>query len=240
MTELKDTFNLKPNNLSSQEKEWLKNLIKFSFSMHIKSKDIIFTTQNGDHSTYYFISPKFLKEYDEQSIPRKFLREKYIIKGISGLNRNDDYFVDICFIYWYFNNIDDYLDFLDIWNEIFDSVFACRETFYDKEVKGYKVLPEHLQHHIARWSVIRKTFLIGFGIYIGLFQRETVPSLEEIFLGLKNKTLKLIGISKAHGGSFGMVSHYEKLKRCWNCGNMIDAPGGLCEKCYDYWDEKTK
>ena len=131
MSELKDTFNLNPNDLSLQEKEWLKNFIKSSFSVNIESKDIIFTTQNGVHSTYFFISPKFLKENNEQTIPKKFLREKYIIKGIPGLNRNDDYFVDICFIYWYFNNINDSLDFLDIWNEVFDAVFAGREAFYD-------------------------------------------------------------------------------------------------------------
>ncbi|NHJ87431.1 MAG: hypothetical protein FK734_18355 [Asgard group archaeon] len=241
MAELKDTFNLKPGDLSPHEKEWLKDFIRFSFRKFVKPKDFIFITHNGDHLTYYLISPEFLKEYNEQSIPRKFLREKYIIKSIPALNRVDEYFVNICFIYWYFDQIDDCLDFREIWNELFYPVFGGGDIYYDREVRGYKVLLEHFDHRlVARWSAIRKMFLIGFGVYIGLFQRETVPSLEEIFLGLKNNTLQLIGITKAHGGSFGMVSHYGKLKLCWNCGNMIDAPGGLCEKCYDYWDERTK
>lgn len=240
MSELKDTSNLKPEDLSLQEREWLKNFIDFSFRKYAKMKTIIFTTQNGNHLNYYLISHEFLKEYNEQSIPGKFLQEKYIIKGIPCSNRNDEYFIDICFIYWYFNYIDDCLGFIEILHKIFDTVFYSKYMEYDSKAKGYKVLPVHLGNQVIQWSVMRKTFLIGFGVYIGLFQRETVLSLEEIFLGLKNKTLELIGISKAHGGDFGMVAHYGKLHRCWWCGGIVDAPGNLCEKCYEYWDERTK
>ncbi|MFW9921950.1 MAG: hypothetical protein ACFFDW_01530 [Candidatus Thorarchaeota archaeon] len=239
MNELKDTYNLEPQSLTQLESDWLKKFIKFSFSKDLKSKDFIFTTQDGKQLTYFVISPEFLAENNEELVPSKFLREKYILKGIPGLKRDNEYFIEIGFIYWYFEKIDDILDFFEIWNELFYSVFADRNN-YDKERQGYKVLLENFQPQFARWSNIRKTFLIGFGVYIGLFQRETVPSLEEIFLGLKNHSLQLIGLSKAHGGSFGMVSHYGILRRCWNCGDMIDAPGGLCSDCYDYWDEKTK
>ncbi|MFW9921897.1 MAG: hypothetical protein ACFFDW_01260 [Candidatus Thorarchaeota archaeon] len=240
MSEIKDTFNLKPEDLSQQERDWLEKFIKFSFRKYTKMKTIIFTIQNRKHLNYYLISPEFLKEYDEQTIPGKFLQEKIIIKGIPRLNRNDEYFIDICFIYWYFNYIDDYLGFKEILNIIFDTVFYSKYMEYDSNAKGYKVLPVHLGNQLIHWSVMRKTFLIGFGVYIGLFQIETVPSLEEIFLGLKNETLELIGLSKANMDDFGMVAHYGKLHRCWWCGAIINAPGDLCDKCYEYWDERTK
>jgi len=48
-------------------------------------------------------------------------------------------------------------------------------------------------------------------------------------------------LTKASGGSFGMVGHRERLGKCWNCGGTIEHDySGLCGSCYDYWDEKTR
>ena len=125
-------------------------------------------------------------------------------------------------------------------DRVFHFVIYGKDSAYDELGKGYKILDKHFKEVWKDWSEIDKTLLIGFAIFIKLFRSIEVKSLLSVFEGIKNKSLKYFGLSDANRESFGKVSHYEKLDLCWNCGGLIDAPGGLCSSCYDYWDEKTK
>ena len=113
--------------------------------------------------------------------------------------------------------------------------------YYDKSNEGYRLLDSHLNNVFKRWPAIKKTLFIGYLAYLGLLEAPTVPPLDTIYEGLKDKSLKFFGLTLASKEAFGKVGHREILGVCWNCGDTIeDARSGLCSDCYDYWDDKTR
>ncbi len=241
MTEqLRDLQSIKKEELLPEEVEWLNSFIKYAFRKKVTKRDIVFTKDNDTDLTYFRIPYQELLELENKQIPNKFLETNIITTTIPENDTEEGYFAKIELVYWCFKNVKDVFGFYEILDTIFGRVMFGDLVRYDKQAKGYKVQPKHLEKRYGKWSAIRKTLLIGFAVFLGLFQRTTVPPLVEIYEGLKNKTLKLIGLSKADREAFGKTAHYQKLNLCWNCGWEINAPGGLCKDCYDYWDERTK
>ncbi|MDF1540727.1 MAG: hypothetical protein P1Q69_17660 [Candidatus Thorarchaeota archaeon] len=163
-----------------------------------------------------------------------------IVQGPNEMISETGTFVKLDLFYWYIENINDLWGFKKLMDPLFHNVFY-RAQDYDSEGAGWKVLVEHLKMVTKGWRTIKRTLLVGYMYYLNLFQETTIIPLETINRGLKDKSLKGVGLTEANAGSFGKTTHYEILGTCWNCGDEIeDERSGLCMDCLDYWDRKTR
>jgi len=238
--QLGDLQSLKQGELTVQEIDWLYQFMKLAFKKNVTEKDIVFTKNNDTHLTFYSISNKILNALNTQSVPERFLQSKFIILGVPDIDREEKYFVRIELIYWYFKHIIDIFDYKEILERIFSRALYGTDLSYNKRAKGYRVSIKHLKKGYGRWSVIRKTFLLGYASYLGLFKEATVLPLVRIYEGLKNKSLKQIGLLDATDEQFGQSGYYSRLGLCWHCGFTKVTNSGLCRDCSEYWDKRTK
>jgi len=238
--QLGDIKSLKQKELTVKEVEWLYKLLNLAFKKNVTEKNIVFTNDNDTELTFYHISQQIMNELGVQSFPDRFLQNEFITLGIPGQERDGEYFARIELVYWYFKYINDILGYKDILERFFGGVIYGKKSKYNKSAKGYWILRKHLEGKINQWSAIRKTFLLGFAIYLKLIQEESILPLSRIYDAIKNKSLNRLGITVASDEQFGMAGHYSGLGLCWHCGFIEVMYGGLCRECSEYWDKRTK
>ncbi|MHA1480144.1 MAG: hypothetical protein ACTSQZ_01805 [Candidatus Thorarchaeota archaeon] len=227
---------LKPFELTKNELDWLDKCFLPEFKKGIPERKIIFTTLKGKHLTYVMISENLIKD-----APSRFLKSNLLVKEIPGIKGKSGLFVNVDLLYWYIQNRHDIWNYKNLADRFFYEVFYGAHTDYDKSAEGYRVIAKQLLKIFKVKRSIKKTLFFGYLYFLRLFQKSTILPLVTINKGLKDKTLKYLGLTEASTEAFGKVSHRERLGECWNCGGTIEHDySGLCSSCYDYWDEKTR
>ncbi|MHA1637755.1 MAG: hypothetical protein ACTSUB_07045 [Candidatus Thorarchaeota archaeon] len=235
-TQLQNLRDLKPDEFKKTELKWLKAYILGEFKVGVLEEKISFSNLPDAHLIYLKVSKNLMR-----STPLRFLRSELLLTDLPGKELKIGPFMKLDLLYWYDDNIDDIWGYKKLMDPLFYEVFHGENTGYDESAVGYRVLDTHLKKVSKGWKPFEKTLLIGYLCYMRLLKKATVPSLESINEGLKDKTLKYFGLTKADTQSFGKVTHRGILGVCWNCGDTIeDVRSGLCKDCLDYWDEKTR
>ena len=243
---MQENFNREPfykqKDLTAEEISWLTEFVKLAFKEKIKDMNVLFTDLETKEKVSVILPYDLLSKIEKDTIPKKFQYNPAIMTVITKKKKNPTYFMNIEFLYWFLNRIDDFLGYKDILDRVFSNAMFGDDVWHDKETKSYKLKVIHLEKAQACKDMkpIEKTILLGFAIFIGLFRDANIKSLKEIYDGFKDKTLKDIGLTFAQYDAFGKTGHYTKLNLCWNCGDEIETMAGLCKDCDKYWDEKTK
>ncbi len=230
----------KKEDLTKKEISWLTKFMKLIFKERLTEDDVYFNELKTEEEVFIILHHELNNFLEEQTISKKFLNNSAITKDVTRDKKDETFFMKIEFLYWFLDKIDDFLDYKDVLDSMYIEVMGGDDKKYDEKKKGYKIFPSHLKKPCKSWKPIEQTLLLGFAIYLGLFQKDSISSLKEIFNGIKDKTIKCFGLTHANKEAFGRTFHYEQLNLCWNCGNPVKTKGKLCKDCNEYWDAKTK